>query len=69
MDDNAPLRALLGAVDHVLIEQGVNPEIVTQDDKLLMAASYVEACGVQEKMGITTLPEDQIRVRLFGATS
>lgn len=69
MDDNAPLRALLGAVDHILIEQGVNPEVITEDDKILMAASYVEACGVQEKMGITTLPEDQIRARLFGTAS
>lgn len=67
MDDNTPLRALLGAVDRTLLDQGVEPGSVTQDDKLLIAASCVEAWGVQEKMGITTLPEDQIRARLFDA--
>lgn len=69
MGDTNPLRALLGAVDRTLLDQGVSPGAVTEDDKLLIAASYVEAYGVQEKMGITTLPEDQIRARLFSAES
>jgi hypothetical protein len=65
MDDTSSLRALLGAVDRTLIDQGVNPDIITEDDKLLMAAAYVEAWGVRERMNITTLPEDQTRVPLF----
>jgi hypothetical protein len=67
MDDNSPLRALLGAVDRILVDQGVNPGEVLEGDKLLIAASYVEAWGVQEKIGITTLSEEQVRARLFNA--
>jgi hypothetical protein len=67
MDDTTPLRALLGTVDRMLQDQGVSPQLVSDDDKLLIAASYVEAGGIQEKMGITTLQEDQIRARLFHA--
>jgi hypothetical protein len=69
MDDNAPLRALLGAVDHMLTDQGVNPAIVTDEDKILLAAQYVETAAVQEKIAATTLPEDQIRARLFDTAS
>lgn len=65
MTDDSPLRALLGAVDRTLIDQGVNPEIVTEGDKLLMAASYVEAWGMREKMSITTLPEDKPNDRVL----
>jgi len=71
MDDNVPLplRVLLHTVDHMLEEQGVDPETVTEDDKILLATQYVETAAVREKIEATTLPEDQIRARLFDAAS
>lgn len=57
MDDHSPMLALLGAVDRALSDQGVNPEIVTDGDKLLIATQYVEAAAVREKMLLTIPPE------------
>lgn len=67
MDDQSSLLALLGTVDRTLADQGVDPEIVTEEDKILIATQYVEAAGVREKMTITVLEEHPC-ARLFHAT-
>lgn len=48
MDDPAPLAALLQTVDRVLADQGTNPAIVTDEDKILLAAQYVESGAIRE---------------------
>jgi hypothetical protein len=69
MDDTSPLRALLGTVDRTLVDQGVDPTVVTEDDKILIATQYVETAGVRERMAITTLMEDHPCARLLRTTS
>lgn len=57
MTDPAPMLALLGTIDRALSDQGVDPEIVTDGDKLLIATQYVEAAAAREKMLFTIPPE------------
>lgn len=60
MDDSSPMLALIGTVDRTLTDQGVDPSVVTEDDKLLIAAQYVEIAAVREKMALTIPPEVHI---------
>lgn len=55
--DSSPMRALVGSVDRLLEEQGVDASVVTEDDKLLLAAQYVETGGLREKLAATIPPE------------
>lgn len=57
MDDSPVMRALLGTIDRVLIDQGVDASVVTEEDKLLLAIQYVEAGGIREKVQATIPPE------------
>ncbi len=55
--DDSPMRALIGTVDRVLSEQGVDASVVTDDDKILLAIQYVETGGIREKVQATIPPE------------
>jgi hypothetical protein len=57
--------ALLGTIDRVLSDQGVNAEVVTDEDKLLLAIQYVETGGIREKVQATIPPEVHRLGRLF----
>jgi hypothetical protein len=56
MDES--MLALIGTVDRALVDQGVNPEIVSDQDKILIATQYVETAALQEKMVMTVTPSE-----------
>lgn len=56
-----PLHVLLSTVDRLLADQGVNPSLVADGDKILIAAQYVETGSEREKMFLTRLPKDPTR--------
>ncbi len=57
MDDSPTMRALLGTIDRVLSDQGVDADVVTDEDKILLAIQYVETGGIREKVQATIPPE------------
>lgn len=57
MDDSPSMRALLGTIDRVLSDQGVDAAVVTEEDKILLAIQYVETGGIREKVQATIPPE------------
>jgi len=57
VDISPTMLALLGTIDRVLTEQGVDATVVTEDDKLLIAIQYVETCGIRERVLATNPPE------------
>lgn len=69
MDDSPIMRALLGTIDRVLIEQGVDANVVTEDDKLLIAVQYVECGAIREKVQATIPPEVYRFDPVFGVAS
>lgn len=46
MDIAVPLLALLAKVDAVLTSQGYDPGDITTDDKILLAAQYIEVTNI-----------------------
>jgi hypothetical protein len=50
MDYPSPLLVLLQTIDRVLAGHGTDPTGVTEEDKILLAAQYVESGARREMM-------------------
>lgn len=61
MPGTTPLDALLATVDAVIRTTGGNPDDLSTDDKLLLAAQYIEVSTVQ---AVITTTASAGRVRL-----
>jgi hypothetical protein len=64
MDHIPPVRALLATIDRALTDQGVNPDLVSDDDKILLAVQYAETAMERERMAITIPPEETAHDRM-----
>lgn len=65
VDDSPAMLALIGTIDRVLSDQGVDADVVTEEDKLLLAIQYVETGGIREKVQAAIPPEVHRLGRLF----
>ena len=72
MTHTTPIQALLATIDRALFTQGVNPDLVNDDDKILLAVQYTETAMAREMMAITIPPEvqsdDHVRIRASRTT-